>query len=548
MAKINIMALGGLDEKNRRLYILEIDSKIYILESGIYEPLNKDFGIQEIVPNLDYLKWNKDKIKAIFLSSANKMNIGSLAQIVNLKNDIEIYGSKTTIDSLPVFFKHRDTSEWNKNILNKNEIREISGIKVKTISLASIIPGAFGYQFITENGNILYFSDYIFDSISEYNLNPIKDLSKLNEEKNLLLISDVQNATEDLAISSKYKITNLVNKYLVKPGRFVISIYEDEIINVLELMKLAKINKRKIFFKSKTLFNLIKIMISNEEIEEFPIKLFSDYRDEDNDKAIIILSGTRTKLYKTIELLIEANNKNEFAFQKEDTVYFAALPQSGNEHVFAAVTNKISRVDLAFIKPEKNDKKLFSTSKFDIRNMINLIEPEFFMPVSAYYKQMLVSKSVAENNGVDKNKVIIGENGEIFTIKNGIYEGITQKVKEINPMVIESIGDSVIHNELIEERKALGKDGIATISFIYNKEKFSISSDIDIQMKGLVISKGKNDVLDKIREQIIEASDKTAGEKTSITRAIPSLRKLISKIFRENFKKVPMILFNVMES
>jgi|GEM_PF-1550496 len=104
MLKINVLALGGLDEKEKRLYILEIDSKIYILDSGVYEPLNNDFGVQHFIPNMEYLELNRDKIKAIFLSSANRMNIGSLQQIINIKKDIEIYGSKITLDSLEVFF------------------------------------------------------------------------------------------------------------------------------------------------------------------------------------------------------------------------------------------------------------------------------------------------------------------------------------------------------------------------------------------------------------------------------------------------------------
>ncbi len=546
MAKIKIMALGGLDEKYRRLYVLEIDSKIFILDSGIYEPLNKSFGIRQIVPNIEYLKLNKDKIKAIFLTSANKMNIGSIAQLVNLKKDIEIYGSKITLDSLDIFFND-EAREWNKKIINSKEIKEISGVEVKGVSLASIIPGTLGYQFITDDGNILYLSDYIFDSIREYNINLIKDLSELSSEKNLLLISDSQNATEKVAISSKYKITDLISKYLVKPSRFVISIYEDEIINVIELIKLAKETKRKVFFKSNTLFSLINNLIEDGVIEKTNIRHFSEYKDEDREKSIVILSGTRNKLYKTIDLLIEAHNKNDFAFEETDIVYFAALPQSGNEHVFADVNNKISRIDPIVLKPSKEDKKIFGTTEFDIRNMINLIKPQYFMPVSSHYKQMLASKSIAEKNGIDPKRVIIGDNGEMFVIDKGEYVGLSQKLKDIEPMVIESAGDSSIQNDLIEERKELGKNGVATISFIHSLEHFAIISDIDIQMKGLVISKGQDDLIEKLKEMILDASDKTASDKTSIVKVIPSLRKEMGKLFREKFKKVPTILFNVRE-
>ena len=256
MAKINLLALGGLDEAQRRLYILEIDSKIFVLDSGIYQPLNNDFGIRQIVPNIEYLKLNKDKIKAVFLSSANRMNIGSLIQLINLKNDIEIYGSKTTLDSLPIFFK-KFNNHWNVKVLNK-EI-DVAGVKVTPINTASTIPGSLGYKFNTTDGNILYMTDYIIDSIKEFKVNQIKELSNMNKD-NLLLITDSSKAVEKTPISSKLRIRDQVLKHLSKPNRFVATIYEDEIINAVELIQLAKETKRKIFFKSKTLYELLKMM------------------------------------------------------------------------------------------------------------------------------------------------------------------------------------------------------------------------------------------------------------------------------------------------
>lgn len=546
MSKINILALGGLDEKQRRLYILEIDSKIFILDSGVYEPLNNDFGIQHFIPNMEYLKQNKDKIKAIFLSSANRMNIGSLLEIVNIKPNIEIYGSKTTLDSLDIFFKGL-SKNWNKIPFIKGEKKNIAGIEVGTINMASSLPGVLGYQFKTNEGNVLYFSDYIFDSIKEYNISPISELSSLSGEKNLLLISDVSSAKERVALSSKFRIENLIKKYFNKENRLVVALYEDEIINIVELIKLTKENRKKIFFKSKTMFSLISMMMENGVIEKFPIKKYSDYKSEESGKSVIILSGTRTKLYKKIDNLIETHNKKDFAFEENDIVYFAALPQAGNEHVFAAVSNKISRIDPMVDKPSLDEKKIFGTTEFDIRNMIDLLKPEHFMPVSSYFTQLLIAKEIAIQNNVDPKKIIIGENGEIFTINKGIYEGISYKVKEIEPQVIELTGDSSVSNELIDERKSLGKDGVVVVSFIYDNAKLVVASDIDIQMKGVVISKGQEEVLDQIKEIVLRTSDELSEQKQNIKKGIPLIRKSSSKIFRENFKKVPNLVFNIME-
>lgn len=544
MAKINILALGGLDEKQKRLYVLEIDSKIFILDSGVYEPLNSDFGIKHFIPNTEYLKENRDKIKALFLSSANKMNIGSIGQIINIKNDIEIYGSKTTIDSLDVFFGE-ESKDWKKIKFEKMETKKIAGIDVRGIQMSSIIPGALGYQFKTEDGNILYLTDYIFDSIKEYNIMPINGVVDLLKEKNLLLISDVSKVEEKSSISSRFRIYDLIKKQFTKEKRLVVALYEDEIINVVELIKLSRENKKKIFIKSETLFNLLKIMMDNGDFEEFPIRLYKDFRKEDGKNSVIILSATRTKLYREIEIMIDANNAEDFSFEKDDIVFMSALPQPGNEHVFANVSNKITRINPIVIKPNSNEKTLFGTTGFDVRNYLLLLNPEHFMPVSSYYTQLSVAKDLAIQNNVSEKKIIIGDNGEKFSIENGSYKGMVQKGIESCSLVLDNLGNDSLTNELIEERKILGKNGVVSISFVYDEKKFLISSDIDIQMKGLVISKGKEDVINKIKDLIIDSSNTLSENKNHINKGLPSIKKESSKIFRENFKKVPTVIFNI---
>jgi ribonuclease J len=105
MAKINIMALGGLDEASKNLLLIEIDSKIFIMDSGMYEPLKGKFGIQHFIPKLDYLETFADKVKGIFLTSGNKQDNGAISEIIKIIPHVKIYGSKVTIKSLELFFE-----------------------------------------------------------------------------------------------------------------------------------------------------------------------------------------------------------------------------------------------------------------------------------------------------------------------------------------------------------------------------------------------------------------------------------------------------------
>ena len=103
MAKIDIMALGGLDETHKGLYVIEIDAKIYIVDAGTYEPLNANFGIQHFIPKLNYIDQFRDRVKGIFLTTGNRQENGAVSEILKLIPNVPIYGSDVTIKSVQLF-------------------------------------------------------------------------------------------------------------------------------------------------------------------------------------------------------------------------------------------------------------------------------------------------------------------------------------------------------------------------------------------------------------------------------------------------------------
>lgn len=547
MAKIRLLGLGGLDEKAKDLYILEIDSKIFILDAGISEPFYPLLGINYYIPKLDYLKENYDKIKGIFLSSPNRGMIGAVSQILKLFPKIPIYGSDITIKSLDIFFKDNlQVKKATKNVISEKKEVKINDVLIRVVDLNSSCPGTLGYVFNTKDGNIFYFSSYIFDYIEEYNISIFDHIKKYTIEKNLLFISDSLNMNRNSSIYPLYKISNHIEKYFDEKRRIFITLYEDNIINMVEIINLAKEYKREIYIFDLEFLDLLKMMMNTKKIPNFSLKKASELKSSTPpEKVIIIMSGTRSNLYHRVKSSLIEDNIYNLEIEKEDTFIFASEPQSGNEAIFQNITSEVSKIDPKTLILDENDKIWIHPTQYDLKNYIGLLKPKYFMPVKGYFKEFIEAKKILKSVGYKDNQIIIAENGEIFEINDGNNLGIIRKIKEIGVQVVEGINDELIDNEIITQRKALGKDGLLTIGCIVSKdEKFKIISNIDIQMRGLIYIKNQEKLMQNLENEIKLIIEENR-EDFILNRVQSIIIKRINKMLRLSIKKIPTIIIKI---
>lgn len=547
MSKIRILGLGGLDEKAKDLYVLEIDSKIFILDAGVFEPFSSLLGINYFIPKIDYLKEHIDKVKGIFLSSPNRNMLGAIPQILKLFPKIKVYGSNITIESLNVFFKDNFyVKKANKNIISEKNSLKIDDILIRVIDLNGSCPGTLGYVFNTKDGNIFYLSSYIFDYIEEYKISIFDHIKKYTIEKNLLLISDSLNMNRNSSIYPLYKISRHIEKYFDEKKRIFITLYEDNIINVIEIIKLAKEYNRQIYIFDLEFLDLLKIMIKEKKIPNFPFKKAMDLKSSTlPEEVLIIISGTRSNLYHRIKSSLIEDNIYNLEIEKEDIFIFACEPQPGNEAIFQNITSEVSKIDPKTLILTEKDKIWIHPTQYDLKNYVGLLKPKFIMPVKGYYKEFVEARNILKSIGYKDNQVIIAENGEIYEINDGNNMGIVRKIKEVGEQVIEGMNDELIDSEIIKQRQELGKDGLLTIGCIVSKDqKYKIVSNIDIQMRGLIYIKNQEKLMQNLENEIKLIIEENR-EDFILNRVQSIMIKRINKILRLSIKKIPTIIIKI---
>ncbi len=540
MSNINIMALGGLDEKTKSLYTIEIDSKIFILDSGIEEPLNSTFGIKRFVPKIEYLLENRDKIKGIFLSSANFEQLGSLDNIFKNLPNIKIYGSSYTLKSLKIFFPNID---FSKNIvpIKSGEKVDFSNVIVSPIELTSSIPGNFGYVFKTENGNIIYLVDYTFDTIEEYGLKLLSNINKVSEQDNLIFITDSSNMNIKTSLFPNFRIESQLNKFINKEKRTFVFLYESDLLNIVEVINAAKEKGKKIYFESEEMIALIKNMIDEKYIDDFSFNNLKELKpvDYDQNNILVIYSGRRAKFYKKISSLLTSEDIGSM-INKNDVIYIGSIPQPGNEDYFQKIISEFSKIDCEIYFSSMSDKYNISPSQFDLKNFTQLLNPKYVIPVKAYFKEMNKARDVVVKQGIDSNNVPLMKNGQIANFKDGKLVTVENFTKSVGFEIVDFSNEKSIDNKIIEDRMMLSKDGILIIGAIINQQTRTIISNIDVQMRGVIFVKNQNKLISQIQNIVVEIAKNTKPN-DQINKIISQVNKNVTKLLREEIKKIPLI-------
>lgn len=398
MAKIKFVALGGLDERGKNLYLIEINDNIFIFDVGLKFPEREMLGIDVIIPDFTYLKENKQRIKAIFISKPSDDNFGALPYLLrdltkDAKNKINIYSSDLTkfmIEQKLKYFRFINSNNIKLNIIKPNERIYFNDINVfiDSFNTTSSIPGSLGFAIHSRNKalkenernyadeTIFYLADYIFDGKENneftMNLNRISKIRSTNKNNQvLLLISEAFTAGRRDFTAPNHKIQALIEPIIKKaPGRIIMACYDQDLFRINEIFQAMHEtgSERKVAVHGKILNEILHAIANsddNKNQEKLNIRGFN-FTFNSNDKSknkikiislqqaakskdnVIIVTGSGERLFAMMSK-IATNNDDELTLSNDDTVILATPPIPGNELAHAAVLDELARTDVKVI-------------------------------------------------------------------------------------------------------------------------------------------------------------------------------------------------------
>jgi len=334
MSKIKIFALGGLNENGKNMYVIEVDKDILVFEAGLRYADETMLGIDYLIPNIEYLKENKKRIRGIFLTHGHDENIGALTDLVKDLEGVNIYASKFTIDIVREEFKNNKIDGSKLVEIPAYKTLNIGRVSVFPVQLSHSIPDNFGYAIYTKDGVIFYASDFVFDATMRgHYQTDIGKLAYIGKQGVLCLLTESIYANKLGHTAPNHRISGLIRETLTKAeGRIIYNVLNSHLHRIQELFDEVSKTDRKIVIMGKRLQNIINYAISNGYL--FINKgVIGDLSNINDDNVVIINSNEREKPYFNIIKIVSGYDKF-IKLKPTDTVFLATPVYEGREKTF----------------------------------------------------------------------------------------------------------------------------------------------------------------------------------------------------------------------
>lgn len=505
MSNIRLIAIGGQDERGKNIYALEIDEDLFILDAGVKYPEKGILGVDVVIPNLDFLRENKEKIKGIFITNPASYNAGAIAYILK-EFDLPVYCNEISNLVLKIKLQkfHLRNKDDNFHVINDKQILDFGKTKIEIFRTTSASPQSFGFAFHTPLGAVVYAGDYIIDGQEQsYFSTDFSHLNKIAEKGVLALISDSEFASRSGFTVPNHKIENFISApFKEKKTKIVVGIFEEDIFKLGEIIFAAKENGRKIAVYGRTMTSILESNLIHENLKLTPNDICSIEEYMKSENGVLIIAGTGDVLYSKLAKIANGND-DQLEFKEKDLIILATPPAAGVEKRHAQILDELARTDAKVMA--LSDRNIWSmhASYEDIKVLVSIMKPKYFVPVKALYKDFLRAEQAAIDAGVEPKNVGLIDNGQILVLSKNHLAISEQAVKE-GDIYVDGIGIGDIGSIVLNERKQLATDGVIIVGATIDTRNKELVSLIDTQIRGVIYINDENPIFKILQKQIEE--------------------------------------------
>lgn len=550
MQKIRLMALGGLDEDGKNMYLVEIDGDIFIVDCGLkYPSETEQLGIEYIIPDFTYLKEHKSRIKAIFISHGHDDVMFAFGHLIG-EIDVEVYASALTAKLLYEELDKHHIKNKHINIIKRHDVIKIGNHTIRTFPVMQSIADGVGFAFETEYGSIVYTSEFIFDYdfLNNAFSMDINTLSEIGKNKVLCLLSESTGSSRSGYTAPKHRITEHIEHFFeLNDQRLIITLYRQNLFRIMEILELASKYKKKVFFYDKEHVKLLKIV---EELGYYsiPKNVLVSAKEFNNDMkdVVCIVSGSGNQVFKLMNN-IAIGEDNKLELRENDMIVIASPVVAGTENEATAMENDLYKAGVRIIKLNAKEILSMHASIEDLKMMLFLTSPRYYLPIKGQYADLVNNADIAVQMGFTPDKIIILDNGQFATFENGRLSS-TSDIIELNDTAIDSSNMKDVSGMVLKDRESLSTDGaiIAGVVLDFNTKK--VIGGPDVQSRGVIYLKDADDILNEIGNILISTIEENVAKGTYDNMAVRAeVREKVSKFVLRGTGKKPMILPAIVE-
>lgn len=506
---ISIYALGGLCEVGKNTYCIESDDSLIVIDAGVRFPGEEAPGVNYVIPDYSKLKTSRQKLRALIITHGHEDHIGGIPFLVQNVHIPVIYAPKLAAALIKRKMEDLRIRE-PLNIIEYDSDTEldIAEFHIKFFYVTHSIPDAYGVVVDTPQGRIVHTGDFKIDLTPVGKHIELSKITQIGNEGVDLLLSDSTNAEiEGYTPSETNVLKSIYEIFDNAKGRLILSTFSSNISRIQQIVQVAVEHGRKIAIIGRSMENIVQIArdagyIKIPDCSIIPVEDISEYKAME---ICVLCTGSQGEPMAALSRIANGDHK-DLKIIPGDTVVFSSSAIPGNGAMIEKVVNKLVKKGADVLV----NSVLFAVhssghpSKQELRLMLKLINPKYFMPIHGEYRMLKIHGQIAETMGVPKENIFVLDNGETITLlKHKITRGAYFPVI---PIYIDGKDVKGINEAVLKDRETLQDDGLISVIVGISSKKGKVivppkivtrAFSTDEQMS-LRISKITTDVLDNI--------------------------------------------------
>jgi ribonuclease J len=548
--RMEIIPLGGLGEFGMNMTAVRYGDTIIVVDAGLMFPRHDLLGVDLVIPDFAYLLENKDKIRAVILTHGHEDHTGALPYLLK-EIPVPVYGTRLTLG----FARGRleENGLLGQAELNNIEPRNIltfGELQVEILSMTHSIADSVGLAITAPIGTVIFTGDFKLDA-SPPDKNPTDyfRLSLLGEQGVLALFSDSTNSERPGFTPSEIHVRPHIEQvFHTCHKKIVVACFASSIHRIQIILDLARDFGRRVVAIGRRMKGNIAIASDLGYLNIAPGVLVDAAEAQfiADDKLVVLCTGSQAEPLAALTRLAFGKHK-DFSVEEGDSVIISARVIPGNEGRVSRLVNHFCRRGVR-VYDEIHWAVHVSghASQEELKIMLNLTKPKFFVPVHGEYRQLFAHALLAREVGIPKERILVAETGDIIVLDSDSVRIEGRAV--VGRRLIDEGGVAELDEIVVRDRQHLSEEGVVLAVVAINSATGLIEGAPELVSRGHVQEDEGAAFLAEARQIVVKALDEcTEEERTDSAVLTEVIRVELKRYFRKRTGTRPMIVPVIIE-
>ena len=540
---VKIIPLGGLEQIGMNITAIEYKDDIIVIDGGLSFPDDDMLGIDLVIPDITYLKDNKDKIRGMVVTHGHEDHIGAIPYIEKEIN-IPIYTTKLTMGLIDYkLTEHGLIDNIRRKVVTYGQIINLGIFRIEFIRTNHSIADSCALAIYTPAGIIVHTGDFKVDYTPVFGgVIDLQRFGELGKKGVLALMADSTNVERPGYTPSEKTVGRTFDHIFDdnRNHRLIIATFASNVDRVQQIINSAYKYGRKVIVEGRSMVNVINIaselgylkipdntLISIDEAKEYP-----------DEKLVYITTGSQGENMAALSR-IAASVHNKISIQHGDVVIFSSSPIPGNEKSVYRVMNELEQKGARVIYHDTHVSG--HACQEELKLIYALTRPKYSIPVHGEYRHLKRHAELAQEMGIDKKNVKILKCGEVLEIGEDFFD-VVDKVPA-HGVFVDGLGVGDVGNIVIRDRQHLSKNGLIVVAITLDSGSKQVLAGPDIVSRGFVYVREAELLIEQCKDVVSETNYNCLEDGNADWNKIKnSIKDDLGGFLWERTKRNPMIL------